>query len=74
MIPKNHVFVKKNIIYGGSKVFLIAKNYLNLPNMIWVDFYVLVCRSANFGPILDFKVSADSYVPKDFKSGLKKVN
>ena len=25
-----------------------------------LDFYVLVCSSAIFGPILDFKVSTDS--------------
>ena len=39
----------------------------------WLDFYVLACSSAIFGPILDFKVSADSWDPGDFKSDLKKV-
>ena len=37
------------------------------------DFHVLVCSSAIFGPISDFKVSTDSWDPKDFKNGLKKA-
>ena len=42
-----------------------------LPKTDWLDFYVLVCNSANFGPIFDFKVSTDSLDPGDFKNGLK---
>ena len=48
-----------------------SKNNFNLSKEDWLDFYVLVRSSVNFGPILDFKVSTDSLDPGDFKNGLK---
>ena len=45
-----------------------------MPKANWLDFYILVRSAANFGPILDFKVSTDSLDPEDFKNDLKKTN
>ena len=40
----------------------VARHYFEafLPKLICLDFYILVRSSANFGPILDLKVSVDS--------------
>ena len=53
-------FIKLTILYSKK-----------LPNWTLVDFYVLACSSDNYGPILDFKVSAGSLDHKDFKTGHK---
>ena len=38
-----------------------------------LDFYILVCSSAKYEPILDFKVSAGIWDSKDFKFDLKYI-
>ena len=44
-----------------------------MPKGSLVDYYVLACSSAKYGPILDFSVSVDSSDPKDFKFAIKSI-
>ena len=73
MTPSSMLFDWILLNYRGVQLFLISWKSAFLPNIIWVDFYVLACSSHIFQPILDFLGSADSWDPKDFKNGLKKT-
>ena len=70
---KSMLFTWILLIFKGVQCFLMFSKSPFLPNIIWVDFYVLACSSDIFQPILDFLGSADSWDPKDFKTGLKKA-